>query len=206
MVALSYLLGGFSGGGLAAYAMARQLMDEGEEVAELVLLDTPLPRQTPLSYADLVAMKAQDFEREGGRYVLSWAARRARWEYDRIRGRLAPAEQVPADGFHNAVIEAAFYRALSRLEMRPYAGSTLLFRPRLDVKYRLSGGRRLDHNRYLLLEDNGWGDFAPDLTVIESPGDHDSMVLEPNVRVLAEALRARLRAADAGAVQLIAAE
>lgn len=201
-----YLLGGFSGGGLAAYAMARQLMAEGEDVAELVLLDTPLPRQTPLSYADLVAMKAQDFEREGRGYVFSWAARRARWEFDRIRGRLTRPEQAPADGFHNSVIEAAFYRALSRLEMRPYAGSTLLLRPKLDVFYRLSGGRRLDHNRYLLLEDNGWGDFAPGLTVVESPGDHDSMVLEPNVRVLAETLRARLRAADAGAVRLIAAE
>ena len=201
-----YLLGGFSGGGLAAYAMARQFAAEGEEVAELVLLDTPLPRQTPLSYSDLVAMKAQDFEREGGRYVFSWAARRARWELDRIRGRLAHAEQAPVDGFQDAAIEAAFYRALSRLEMRPYAGSTLLFRPRLNVFYRLSGGRRLDHNRYLLLEDNGWGGFAGDLTVIESPGDHDSMVLEPNVRVLAERLRARLRAADGNKVRLMAAE
>ena len=39
-----YLLGGFSGGGLTAYEMARQLLAAGEEVALLALLATRLPR------------------------------------------------------------------------------------------------------------------------------------------------------------------
>ncbi len=41
-----YLLGGFSGGGLTAWEMAQQLEAAGEEVALLVLLDTPLPHAT----------------------------------------------------------------------------------------------------------------------------------------------------------------
>ena len=37
----------------------------------------------------------------------------------------------------------------------------------------------------------------PKLQVIEVPGDHDSMVLEPNVRRLTSILREILREADA---------
>ena len=44
-----YLLGGFSGGGITAYEMARQLEADGEEVALLVMLDTPLPMRPALS-------------------------------------------------------------------------------------------------------------------------------------------------------------
>ena len=36
---------------------------------------------------------------------------------------------------------------------------------------------------------NGWTAYLPDLRVVETPGDHDSMVLEPNVRSLATVLR-----------------
>lgn len=38
-----YLVGGFSGGGLIAWEIARQLEEAGETVAATVLLDTPLP-------------------------------------------------------------------------------------------------------------------------------------------------------------------
>ena len=42
-------------------------------------------------------------------------------------------------------------------------------------------------------------DGKPALTVIEVPGDHDSMVLEPNVRVLAARLRDVIAEAEAAA-------
>jgi thioesterase domain-containing protein len=45
-------------------------------------------------------------------------------------------------------------------------------------------------------DDNGWTSFCERLTVIQMPGDHDSMVLEPNVRVLAARLRAALDEAE----------
>ena len=44
-----YMVGGFSGGGLAAYEIAQQLKDEGEEISALIMLDTPLPRCEPLT-------------------------------------------------------------------------------------------------------------------------------------------------------------
>ena len=52
-----YMIGGFSGGGITAYEMARQLKAAGEEVAALVLLDTPLPRRRPLSRQDRLKLQ-----------------------------------------------------------------------------------------------------------------------------------------------------
>ncbi|MBP6738179.1 MAG: hypothetical protein KA139_12130, partial [Rhodobacteraceae bacterium] len=46
--------------------------------------------------------------------------------------------------------------------------------------------------------DNDLTRFAPALEVTEVPGDHDSMVLEPNVRTLAARLRAALAEAEGG--------
>ncbi|SFL93294.1 type I polyketide synthase [Methylorubrum salsuginis] len=194
-----YFLGGFSGGGLAAYAMARLLRQEGESVALLVLLDTPLPRRERLSAGDLVAMKLQDLRAQRGAFLANWLVRRAKWEAARLRTCHARHAEVPAERFHDDAIEAAFRRALGRLEMTLYPDPVALFRPRLQVAHRLSGGRRIDANRSLLFEDNGWGTYAQRLSVVEVAGDHDSMVLEPNVRVLARRLMQALREAEPAA-------
>ncbi|HEX8417769.1 MAG TPA: thioesterase domain-containing protein, partial [Methylobacterium sp.] len=202
-----YLLGGFSGGGLTAYAMAQRLLTEGEAVALLVLLDTPLPRRPQLSTGDRITIRLQDLREQRGAFLTNWLVRRARWEAARLRARRAGPASAPAERFHDDAIEAAFYRALGRLEMRPYPGRVALFRPRLQVAHRLSGGRRIDANRSLLMEDNGWSPYAPELRVVEVSGDHDSMVLEPNVRVLAARLTQALREAEGAALlRLEAAE
>ena len=50
-----------------------------------------------------------------------------------------------------------------------------------------------------MFEDNDWRRFAPHLEVIEVPGDHDSMMLAPNVTTLAQELREVIaRALDDG--------
>ena len=49
-------------------------------------------------------------------------------------------------------------------------------------------------DRYVF-EDNDWRKYAPHLQVIEVPGDHVSMVLAPNVTVLAQELREVIAAA-----------
>ena len=56
------------------------------------------------------------------------------------------------------------------------------------------GDQQLIH--HFVLPDNDLTEFAPALQVIEVPGDHDSMVLEPNVRVLAGALRRAIAEAE----------
>ena len=83
----------------------------------------------------------------------------------------------------------------------------MLCRPQLEVAYHLSDGRELNRDRELLRADNGWTPYIEQLDVIEVPGDHDKMVLEPNVRVLASHLNRYLRLAEIGeADTLIAAE
>jgi thioesterase domain-containing protein len=98
--------------------------------------------------------------------------------------------------FHSQVIEAAFYRALDRYAISPLPVPVALFRPALKVHYRLSGDRTLDSDRQRLFDDNGWSHLVTRVDVTEVPGDHDSMVLEPNVRVLAARLREVIQHAD----------
>lgn len=201
-----YFLGGFSGGGLVAYEMAQQLLAEGEDVAELVLLDTPLPTQPPLSLRDRLSMKFQDLRRDRHQFISNWINSRRRWK-ESVDGR-ADAEQAErsSEQFHNLAIENAFRAALPRYELKPYPGRVLLLRPKLNIIYRLSGGRTLQEGRNLAMGDNGWTPHVRDLTVQEVPGDHDSMVLEPFVRILADRVKKRLKAASSAAPVRLAAE
>jgi len=64
-----------------------------------------------------------------------------------------------------------------------------VFRPKLDVKFRLSGERLVDSYRNYVRADNFWTPHVAQLEVFEVPGNHDNMVLEPNVRVLVSLLR-----------------
>ena len=61
----------------------------------------------------------------------------------------------------------------------------------------MTGGRFVSAAREYVYPDNLWTPFAPGLEVVETPGDHDSMVLEPNVRALAARIRAAIREAEA---------
>ena len=46
----------------------------------------------------------------------------------------------------------------------------------------------------IIYEDNGWTPYVRSIQVYEVPGDHDGMVLEPNVRVLAAKMARHPRA------------
>ena len=192
-----YLLGGFSGGGITAYEMARQLEAAGEEVALLVMLDTPLPTRPVLSRLDRALMKWQQIRARGPGYFVEWARNRAEWELGKLRARFEEVEATPEHQFHNEAIEAAFLAALPVYDLRPWAGPLVLFRPALDKVWKVSRGRWVDSEREYVYEDNDWTRWAPATQVFEVPGDHDSMVLEPNVRVLAARMKACVEAAEA---------
>jgi thioesterase domain-containing protein len=190
-----YLLGGFSGGGITAYEMAHQLEAMGEDVAMVVLLDTPLPRRRPLTRKDRMLIQWQEIKRRGPGYPFVWARNRIAWE---LHKRRADAPQTQAEGaFHNAEIEAAFLGAVAGYQVRPWDGRLVLYRPPHVGKWVVSGGQLVNDERSYLLHDNDWGQFVPGVEVEEVPGDHDSMVLEPNVRVLANRMRAAIARAEA---------
>jgi thioesterase domain-containing protein len=199
-----YLLGGFSGGGITAYEMARQLTEAGEEVPLIVMLDTPLPKDDPLTLRDKLTIHRQNVTKHGARYAVDWLNARRAWrrtvkerEEKLLRQQQGDsAAAATGHDFHSQVIEAAFYQAVAdyQLEARPF--HVALFRPKLRPAHPLGPGRAINADRRRIYHDNGWAPFVRRVEVFEVPGDHDSMVLEPNVRVLAMRLRQCLEAAQ----------
>ncbi|MFV0303275.1 MAG: polyketide synthase dehydratase domain-containing protein, partial [Paracoccus sp. (in: a-proteobacteria)] len=202
-----YLLGGFSGGGLIALEMARLLAAAGEETAMLVMLDTPLPMRPALSRRDRVLIRAQEMREQGLSFWSDWAKNKLAYELSKRRKeRDAVHEEDEAEGFHDLAIEAAFRGALPKVALAEWPGPVTLFRPPLDYRYKVSDGQFVTAGREYLIPDNGWGRWMPRLEVLEVPGDHDSMVLEPNVRKLGGLMREILRRHDRGGDQRSAAE
>lgn len=193
-----YFLGGFSGGGITAYEMAQQLLAEGEEVALLVMLDSRLPVSPPITKRDMALIHWQRLQRRGPRYLLDWVRNRLRWERERLAKAFgAPKVAQQPYELHNQAIEAAFRAALPRYKIKSYPGRIVLFRPKLDRAHVLGPGRVLNSNLDHIYHDNDWGKLVGSIEVHEVPGGHDSMVLEPNVRVVAGKIRACIQRAEA---------
>jgi acyl transferase domain-containing protein len=192
-----YYLGGFSGGGISAFEMAQQLLAEGEEVALLVMLDSLPPQVPTLGMGDRIQIQWQRLQRNGPRYLWEWARNRARWEIGRVRKLFyeAPEELTPAE-FRSAQIEQAFREALGHYQPQRYPGRIALFRPALDEAHFLRRNRVASSRRELVDPRNFWMPFCGGVDVHEVSGDHDRMVLEPHVRVLAAGLRTCLEEAQ----------
>ncbi|HET8937022.1 MAG TPA: SDR family NAD(P)-dependent oxidoreductase [Polyangiales bacterium] len=194
-----YLLGGFSGGGIAAYEIARQLVEAGEQVPLLVLLDTPLPFDAPLTRRERMLIHKQNFERQGARFVVKWLEKKVAYREElreRERSRATQAQNTDPANFRSQLIEAAFYRALDRYQIEPLPVHILLCRPKLRPTHTFGEGQAINKDRRRIYHDNGWSRYSSSVEVFESPGNHDSMVLEPNVRILASRLRPALNEAE----------
>ncbi|MFT5355046.1 MAG: thioesterase domain-containing protein, partial [Polyangiales bacterium] len=193
-----YFLGGFSGGGITAYEIAQKLEALGEEVALLVMLDTPVPEPpAALSVQDRVAIQKRQFADKGAGYFAEWAVTRWQWEVGKLKKRFDDVgSEQPTDTFHDEAIEAAFRTALTSYTVKPWKGSIKLYRPKLPIAFDLGNGRLLNAQRDYVHEDNGWRPFVGSVDIVEVPGDHDSMVLEPSVRVLARHIRGAIDEAE----------
>ena len=188
-----YLLAGFSGGGITAYEMAHQVTAAGERVALLAMLDTPLPVRPELTRKDKALIKLAELHRKGPSYLKEWVWSRVQWELAR--------RQVAGDsgqGFNNHKIEMAFREAVGSYTLRSWDQRMLLFRPPLDRHWQVSGGNWVSAAREYVFEDNQWRLWAPKTEVIEVTGDHDSMVLDPNVAVLARHIAGEIARLNAG--------
>ena len=197
-----WLVGGFSGGGLTALEIARRLDAAGETVAQLVLLDTPIPMRPALGRRDRLLIRWGELREEKAAFLPNYLRKRLAWE----RARRRPTEAPGTQAFHNDAIHQAFLAALPGFEMRAWDGPVTLYRPRLDRRWKVSGGRHVSTAREYVTPDNDWGPWLPRLAVDEVPGDHDSMVLEPAVRILAARMRRLLDAAEAAADAPVARE
>jgi thioesterase domain-containing protein len=118
-------------------------------------------------------------------------------EVEKRAAQAADQEKGQDAGFRSQVIEAAFYRAVQRYTLLASQFHIALFRPRLKAAFKFGPGRAINVDRRRIYYDNGWAPYALKVDVFETPGDHDSMVLEPNVRILAARLRECLDQAEA---------
>ncbi|MTE01512.1 SDR family NAD(P)-dependent oxidoreductase [Paracoccus sp. YIM 132242] len=191
-----WLVGGFSGGGLTALEIARQLDAAGEDVGRLILLDTPIPLRPALSRRDRLLIRLGEMREQKGAFLGEYLRKRRAWKRE-LRRRAAGQAQLGAQSFHNDAIHAAFLAALPGFPMQVWDGPVTLYRPRLDRRWKVSQGRWVSTGREYVSADNDWGPWLPRLEVSEVPGDHDSMVLEPSVRILAARIAQQLKAVDA---------
>ena len=79
--------------------------------------------------------------------------------------------------------------SVDRYQPQLWDGNVALFRPPLEKTWELEPGLWADSDHKYVRNDNLWGDYLPNMNIVEVPGDHVSMVLEPNVRWLAAEMK-----------------
>lgn len=189
-----YLLGGFCSGGVVAYEIAQRLIDEGEEVPLIVFFDASLFQPFVPSLRDRVRFQLAGFKDEGWRYPAVWLKNRIKWEIEKRR----PAQAAEDNRYQSEILFEKSFSEVRRYQPKPYEGPVTLFRPPLNVVYRLTDGRPLNDEREIVSSDNGWAPHISNLEIHEvgiKAGDHDGFVLEPTVRSYADTLRSRLQRA-----------
>jgi thioesterase domain-containing protein/NAD(P)-dependent dehydrogenase (short-subunit alcohol dehydrogenase family) len=184
-----YFLGGYCGGGLVAYEMAQLLREAGEEVAFLGLIDFPRPGsgQRARAHRWMDTIRTADVR-------LMLVKLRAKVSRDfvssssqlRIRLLTAFGRRVPHE-LRGPWLMESYRLAQDRYRLKPFDGRLTVFRAR-------DGGFYLQEEPGFEL---GWGGLAGagvDVRLI--PGDHDSLMLEPNVRMLGEQLEDAIAQAE----------
>jgi thioesterase domain-containing protein/acyl carrier protein len=193
-----YMVGGHSFGGVVAYEMAQQLQRENQRVALLILLDTTAPRfneQLAVEDETLRLRSVLSFmERTYGQSLLV--------ETDSLRN-LAPDEQlnflserlvskglISQDAGLDQVqrlmrVYQAHEHAFQHYAPQPCAFKLTLLRASEMLPDDFLYGDFRSHPTL------GWSGYcAKPVTVINSPGDHFTMMRPPHVELLAERVRA----------------
>jgi aspartate racemase len=165
-----YLMMGLCIGGLIAFEMAHQLIDQGEKVALLALFDPLAPGgQSALP----LRRRVHNLFRVGAVEVL----KRAKKKVGRRGQRLTTSRRD----------DIAQEKYQDHRPQRTYPGSMSIFKPAHRVSL-----------SYSFADDLGWGKLVTGvLEVHEVPGDHTNMFEEPHVRVVAEKLGACIDKANA---------
>ena len=190
-----YLIGGHSFGGLVAYEVARVLRSRGDEIAQVILIDTYVaePGQ-PEPPADDVAIIEELWR------MRSLALRGADAPRRRVDQRLSPAEQRrelgrflgasgPADAHIAAIMRVyqAQLEAVVRYEPGPSDLAVTLLKAEGGFPQVLFDDRHIA----LRLDDpaNGWNDVELGrLEVITVPGNHFTAFAPPALTSLAAAI------------------
>jgi thioesterase domain-containing protein/acyl carrier protein len=191
-----YLLGGWSLGGNLAFEMARQLAEQGETTELLALFDAgALPPARKADEADFLPLVRDLFPDEDNLPLDELRAMTPQEQIKYFVDRAGKAEIVATGDDSDAArhVFEVFKTSLGALvdyRPKPYPGKVTLF----TAEHR--------DDSWAPAQDPllGWAEYAlGGVEVHPIPCNHLELVLEPNVRHLAEALRECLKRADAEA-------
>jgi amino acid adenylation domain-containing protein len=189
-----YFLGGWSLGGNLAYETARQLIEQGETVGLLALFDSgvlaPDRQATEEDFLPVImAMFPGDDEMSLERLRTMTPQQHLDYFQQRaLAAGIAAPEVGPDVAARVFDIFKGNLKAMWDFRPLPYTGKITLFASEEQPD-------TLDVTRDPLL---GWGAWAAGgVEVHRIPGSHLDVIREPNVRVLADALKQCLRRAEA---------
>jgi amino acid adenylation domain-containing protein len=187
-----YHLGGWSFGGYVAFEMAQQLVRQGEEVGLLAILDAwkseDLKRPDD---AELLARLCEEWELYISPEELRPLLPPQRTRY--IAERLKAANLVPGDVPLNWIsFELNIFKSRLRV-MEHYVFKTYQGRITLFLADELSSSQLKNIDQYLADPTRGWDRLSTEPVDVQFiPGNHAKICSEPNVKVLAEKLKACL--------------
>jgi amino acid adenylation domain-containing protein len=186
-----YRLGGWSLGGLLAFEMARQLLEAGEQVAPLLMIDCYAPSLLAAldpndtgCDPDVIAIFARDLIGDAGAGALARRDGRDILAVEDLYG--VPELATALRGVDEASLAARFATFRRNVRMaRTYQPEAC---PVAAHLFTASGGGHPDLSR-------GWRALAlGGLTIHELPGDHYTVIAEPEVARLAPLISNVLRA------------
>jgi thioesterase domain-containing protein len=197
-----YMLGGWCAHGLLAYETARQLQEQGQEVAEVVLLETANPvrmkqyngwkRAIARVQLKLHLLKFEYayLQQLNSTQTRNYLAGRTSQKLARMRQSVIRVLQ--AAKFYPEMEDTAsgnpldlLYAAAAKYRPKPYRGPVVLIR---------STQRTFGFGHVL---DLGWSELlGKSLEICETPGNHYTIYTEPNVDGLASKMDSRLRKAE----------
>ena len=187
-----YYLGGYCLGGTIAYEMAQRLLNMGERVGLLAMLDTyNFIKAEKVSFTKFMTEKFKFHLRNFTHLNPS-----------EMFGYLKEKKRLAGDGgwanikteMPGTTLDDSFGRAESGIELtvqtindhagdiyipKPYKGRLTLFKPQKNYSFYPDPKM-------------GWGDLAKDLDIIELPVNPHAMLVEPYVRTLAKEIKNRI--------------
>ena len=205
-----YMLGGWCAHGLLAYETARQLQAQGQEVAQVVMLETanPLRRKQYGGWKRAIARAQLKFHllkfelaymrQLNGPQARDYMAGRVRQKLMRMKKSLRRTWKIPSPSGNENLGSGnpldALYAAAARYSPKPYEGSVVLIRSQQHT-YGFGG-----------VLDLGWQELlGKNLEIYETPGNHYTIYMHPNVDALAHKIHVSLRRAEERLTQRTAA-
>jgi amino acid adenylation domain-containing protein len=167
-----YYIGGYSFGGMVALEMAHRLKAQGQTVGLVVLLDT-FPGALKSTGSLFHTYLSLPLDQQWMHF-----ARKAKAFRRSLRRRIAMM-RLP-DTLKS--VRDACYSAARTYTPKPYDGRVVLF-------------RASEKGLSSVNEESAWKYLAPQMEIFEVSGHHGNIVDEPQVRLLAEELKACLAAA-----------